>query len=257
MTMFNEPLAQGGSFMHSLDPRVRVACALAGAIGLAALQQTAAAACGLALTGLLLALARPPWLATFKRLATVNVFILFMWLTVPAAMPGEALWRLGPLSFSRVGVELMLLITLKCNALIILLMALVASMGTAVLGAALTRLRFPVKLTFMLLFAYRYVHVVAGEWRTLKTAAALRGFAPCADMHTYRTIGYLLGMTFVRGFDRAARVSEAMLLRGFSGRFASLAAFRASRTDAAFAAGFAAALGAILVGDIYLGAFHG
>lgn len=255
--MFDEPLSRGGSFIHRLDPRVRVACAMACAIGLAALQHPAAAACGLLLAVLLLALARPPWLATLKRLAAVNVFILFMWLTVPAAMPGEALWSFGLLSFSRAGVGLMLLITLKCNALVILLMALVASMNTAVLGAALARLRFPSKLAFMLLFAYRYVHVAAAEWRTLKTAAALRGFAPRADMHTYRTIGYLLGMTFVRGLDRAARVSEAMLLRGFSGRFTSLAIFRASGADAAFAAGFAVALSAIICGDIYLGAFGG
>ena len=256
--MFDEPLAQGDSFIHRLDPRVRVACALAGAICLAALQQPAAAASGLAFAGLLLVLARPAWSTTLKRLAAVNVFILFMWLSVPTAMPGEALWRLGPLSFNRAGVELMLLITLKCNALVILLMALVASLNMAVLGAALAQLRFPVKLAFLLLFAYRYVHVAATEWRTLKTAAALRGFAPRASMHTYRTIGYLLGMTFVRGFDRAARVSEAMLLRGFNGRFTSLAVFRASRVDAIFAAGFVAALGAIIAGDIYLRGFlHG
>ena len=95
------------------------------------------------------------------------------------------------------------------------------------------------------------------EWRTLHDAARLRGFAPRTSMHCYRTIGYLLGMTFVRGLDRAARVSEAMLLRGFSGRFTSLAVFRASRVDAAFAAGFAVALGVIICGDIYLGAFGG
>ena len=255
--MFDEPFAHGESFMHRVDPRVRVAVAVLGAICLAVLRRPETAAAGLGLSLLLLALSRPPWLAVGKRLAVVNAFILFMWLTVPTVMPGEALWALGPLAFSRSGVALMLLVTLKCNALAVLLMALVASMSAAVLGVALERLRFPAKLSFLLLFAWRYIHVAAAEWRTLKTAAVLRGFAPRADMHTYRTLGYMLGMTFVRGFDHASKVYEAMLLRGFAGQFQTLAVFKASRLDAIFAAAFVPALGAMLVSDIWPEVFCG
>lgn len=39
------------------------------------------------------------------------------------------------------------------------------------------------------------------------------------NMHTYRTFGNMLGMVFVHSFDRSVRVYEAMILRGFSGRF--------------------------------------
>lgn len=255
--MFDEPFAHGDSFIHKLDPRVRVAAAVAGSICLAVLRRPETAALGLGLSLLLLALSRPPRLAAGKRMAVVNVFILFMWLTVPTAMPGQALWTLGPFTFSRPGVALMLLVTLKCNALAVLFIALLASMSASVLGVALDRLRFPAKLAFLLLFAWRYIHVVAGEWRTLKTAAALRGFTPRANMHTYRTMGYMLGMTFVRGFDHASKVYEAMLLRGFAGQFQTLAVFRASRRDAAFAAAMAMALGAVLVGDIWPGVFYG
>lgn len=247
--MFDEPFAHGDSFLHRLDPRVRVAAAVLGAICLAVLRRPESAAAGLGLSLLLLALSRPPWLAAGRRLAVVNVFILFMWLTVPTVTPGEALWTLGPFVFSRSGVALMLLVTLKCNALAVLLMALVASMSAAVLGVALERLHFPAKLSFLLLFAWRYIHVAAGQWRTLKTAAVLRGFAPRADMHTYRTLGYMLGMTFVRGFEHASKVYEAMLLRGFSGKFQTLAFFRASRADAVFAAAFAVALAVIMAWD--------
>lgn len=255
--MFDEPFAHGDSFIHRLDPRVRVAAAVAGVVCLAVLQRPESAASGLGLSLLLLSLSRPPWLAAGKRLAAVNMFILFMWLTVPTAMPGETLWAWGPVVFSRPGVALMLLVTLKCNAMVALFMALVVSMSAPVLGVALERLRFPAKLAFLLLFAWRYIHVVAGEWRTLKTAAALRGFTPRANMHTYRTMGYMLGMTFVRGFDHASKVYEAMLLRGFAGQFQTLAVFRASQRDAAFAAAMAMALGAVLVGDIWPGVFYG
>ena len=255
--MFDEPFAHGDSFIHKLDPRVRAAAAVGGVVCLAALQRPETAAAGLGLALLLLALSRPPWLTAGKRLAAVNVFILFMWLTVPTAMPGEALCALGPVVFSRPGVALMLLITLKCNALAVLFMALAASMSASVLGVALERLHFPAKLAFLLLFAWRYIHVAAAQWRALKTAAALRGFAPRANLHTYRTMGYMLGMTFVRGFDHASRVHEAMLLRGFDGQIRTLAVFRASRVDAVFAAAFALVLGGILICDIRPGVFYG
>ena len=255
--MFDEPFAHGDSFIHKLDPRVRAAAAVGGVVCLAALQRPETAAAGLGLALLLLALSRPPWLTAGKRLAAVNVFILFMWLTVPTAMPGEELWAVGPIGFSRHGVGLMLLVTLKCSALAMLFMALVASMSAPVLGVALERLYFPAKLSFLLLFAWRYVHVIAAQWRALKTAAALRGFVPRANLHTYRTIGYMLGMTFVRGLDRASKVHEAMLLRGFAGQFQTLAVFRASWVDAAFAAFFVLALGAMLVCDIRPEMFYG
>lgn len=229
--MFDEPFAQGDSLIHKLDPRARLMLALAGTLCLVTLQGGIAAGVALGLSLLLLFLSAPPWGMAVRRLALVNIFVLFMWLTVPFAMPGEAQWHWGLFAASREGLALMWLITLKCNAIVILLITFLASMHFAALGAALQRLRCPVKLTFLFLFVYRYIHVVAGEWRTLHNAARLRGFVPRTDMHTYRTFGYLLGMTFVRAFDRSRRVYEAMLLRGFSGDFKFLDGFRAKAFD--------------------------
>jgi cobalt/nickel transport system permease protein len=233
--MLTESFAQGDSVIHKLDPRVRLAAAVVGAICLAVLRRPEVAVAGLGMAALLLACSKPPWRLVCKRLAVVNIFILFMWLTVPTTMSGEKLWSLGWLHISKPGVALMWLVTFKCNAIVMLLMALPAGMHMATLGVALERLRFPAKLTFLFLFAYRYIHVAAMEWLTLKNAAQLRGFAPRMNMHSYRTLGCLLGMTFVRAFDRAGRIHEAMLLRGFNGHFQTLAEFRAGRADAVFA----------------------
>lgn len=251
--MFDEPFAEGASFIHRLDPRARLLSALAGAVCFAVLQSLAAAGAALTLAIALLFLSAPPWGLVLRRLALVNIFILFMWLTVPLTMPGEALWHWGPLSASREGLALMLLISIKCNAIIMLLLTLLASMHFAALGAALEQLRCPPKLVFLFLFAYRYAHVAVAEWRTLHDAARLRGFAPRTSMHCYRTIGYLLGMTFVRGFDRSRRVYEAMLLRGFAGHFQSLESFRASTRDLLFSALLLASLGLIAGCDFYFG----
>ena len=86
----------------------------------------------------------------------------------------------------------------------------------------------------------------------LHGAARLRGFAPKTNMHTYRTFGNMLGMVFVHSFDRSVRVYEAMILRGFSGRFQSVAAFRATSRDAVFAVAAFACMVCLVAFDLYL-----
>ena len=54
-------------------------------------------------------------------------------------------------------------------------------------------------------------------------------------MHTYRTVASLLGLLLVRSYERSQRVREAMLLRGFSGQFHSVAVFKARPVDGLFA----------------------
>ena len=90
-------------------------------------------------------------------------------------------------------------LTTSANAILLAFLALVTTMDSPTMGHALDRLGVPPKLVFLFLFTYRYLHVIAAEWQRLVTAARLRGFAPRTGMHTYRTIGYLLGMVLVMG----------------------------------------------------------
>jgi cobalt/nickel transport system permease protein len=57
---------------------------------------------------------------------------------------------------------------------------------------------------------------------------------PATNIHTYRTYGYLFGMTLVRSWNRAIRVHQAMLLRGFNGRLIPLAQQTVGRNDIFF-----------------------
>jgi cobalt/nickel transport system permease protein len=63
--------------------------------------------------------------------------------------------------------------------------------------------------------------------RAIKT----RGFVPKTRMHTYKTYAYLIGMIFVRSTDRAQRVHQAMICRGFDGHFHSLVRFSMKKPD--------------------------
>lgn len=243
--MFDQPFVRP-SFLQRRDPRLRLLLAVALAITLAPLQQLTSAALGLALGCGLLSLARPPLLPLLRRLAAVNVFILFLWLVTPWTTPGAPLWQWRFLCVSAEGVHLSLLVTLKSNALVCVFLALVATIPPSELGHALERLRCPDKLVFLFLFTGRYVHLLAGEWDTLMTAARLRGFRACSSMHTYRTLASLLGLLLVRSHERAQRTREAMLLRGFAGRFRSVACFSAGIPDMLFASGLLLCLAGLL-----------
>lgn len=217
----------------------------------AVLQEPLAAGAALLLAAVVLVLSRPPLRQLSRRVALVNVFLLFLWLTVPLTMPGTPALVLGPLTASHEGIALVWLATLKSNAILLAFLALVATMDSPTMGHALDRLGAPNKLVFLFLFTYRYLHVIADEWQRLTTAARLRGFVPRTGMHTYRTIGNMLAMVLVNSFDRSGRVYQAMVLRGFQGSFVSVARFKARTRDALFAFLWLTAMACLMVMDLF------
>jgi cobalt/nickel transport system permease protein len=136
------------------------------------------------------------------------------------------------LALTSEGLGTALLITLKCNAIVLALTGLAATSRVPDLGRALSGLGVPDKISFLILFSYRYLDVIAAEYARLSRAARARCFEAGPNRHTYRTVANLLGMVLVRSYDRSQRVYQAMLLRGFDGRFHSLAEHRAGFADA-------------------------
>lgn len=244
--MFAQPFAIGSSPLHRLDPRVRLIAAAASAVCLALVRTLPATLYGLAMGAILLLFSRPPLSATLRGLLGVNSFLLFLCLLTPFSLPGDTVWQWGAVAASRQGLDLALVLWARSNALVLCFLALVATMPVSTAAYALQRLRCPAKLVFLLLFAGRYLHDIADEWRTLLAAARLRGFRAKTSVHSYRTLATLLGVLLLRGLDRARRVHEAMLLRGFQQRLFSVTPFRARPRDAVFVALMGAALGILL-----------
>jgi cobalt/nickel transport system permease protein len=229
-----------------MDPRVRLVAAALITVVTALLRSPVPAASALAAGAALVLLAKLPLRAVVKRLAVVNAFILFLWLFLPFSAPGHPLFHLGPLAATREGVDLALLITVKSNAIVLTLLALMSTIAVQDLGPAMQQLKVPGKLCHILLFTYRYIFVIHQEYQTMRRAMAARGFRPKTDRHTYRAFAWLVGMLLVKSWDRAERVHDAMRCRGFRGRFYSLARFATSPGDILFLAGCAALTAAIL-----------
>jgi cobalt/nickel transport system permease protein len=189
----------------------------------------------LVLSTALVGLARLRIWEVIKRLLVVNGLVFFLWLVIPFTFPGDALFWIGPLGASREGIALAGQITLKSNAIILAFMALVTTMPLSTLGHALNRLRVPDKIVHLLLMTYRYIFVLEQEYQRLMRATRVRGFQPKTNVHTYRTYAYVVGMLFVRAGERAERVHQAMLCRGFKQKFYCLHEFRAGRAGWIFA----------------------
>ncbi|MCP4715035.1 MAG: cobalt ECF transporter T component CbiQ, partial [Deltaproteobacteria bacterium] len=168
----------------------------------------------------------------FVRLLMVNFFVAFLWLFLPFTCAGEELWSIGPLRASRQGVHEALTITVKSNAIILATIALLGTSRIFSLVHALRHLYVPDKLVHLFFFCFRYIHVLQQEYLRLAQAAKIRNFRPGTSLHAYRTFAYLAGMLLVNSYDRSQRIYQAMLCRGFQGKYPVLHHFESHATDA-------------------------
>lgn len=225
MPILAETFSSGNSFFHRLDPRIRVSIATVLSIFIALANRFETLFLALAIATILLVFAKLKWSEVLKRLSVVAGFAILIWLMLPVTFEGEMLFLVGPFKIYRPGVLLSAQITLKTLSILMVFITFVATMTVATLGHTLSYFKLPEKLVLLLLITYRYLFVIGEEYTKLRTAMSIRGFKPGTNIHSFKTFAYLIGMLFVRASVRAERVNQAMLLRGFKGRFYSLQAY--------------------------------
>ncbi len=205
------------SFLVRMDARIRLLLALGLLALFISLQGFASLGLALALSVLLLVSARISLSQALSRLAPANLFFLFLFVALSLTYPARELgaWHY----FSLDGLQLAAIIALKGNAMLLALLSLVASSPVPVLANALQQLRTPQKLVLLLTYTYRQVFIIAEEMARMRQAAAARCFRPRMGLHAYKTFGYFLAQSLMRSLDRGQRVHDAMLMRGFTGRY--------------------------------------
>lgn len=217
--------------IHRLDPRVKIVVVFLFSVVVAVSDRFVVLMWALALSLCIVLVARLPIKELIRRLIPVNMFIVFLWFFLPFTFEGEPLFSVGPLVGTHEGVLYAARISIKSNAIMVVLIVLVASTSILTLGHAMHELRVPKKIVHLFFFTYRYIHVIHREYLRLVNAMKARGFRPGTNMHTYKTYAYLVGMLLVRSSDRAERVRNAMLCRGFRGNLYSLSTFSMKRED--------------------------
>ncbi len=232
--MINESFSEGNSFIHRLDPRIKLLAAFLFSVVISVSGRFFPLFFALILALTLLTAARLPIKTVLMRLFFANLFIFLLWVFIPFTMKGEPLAHLGPLSISKDGLVYCFLLTIKTNAILIILITLTATMPVFTMGRAMSSFGVPAKIVHLFIFSYRYIHAILLEYKRLKEAMEIRGFHPKTNMHTYRSYAYMVGMLMVKSHDRAERVHSAMICRGFQGKFFDLTEFSVKKTDFLF-----------------------
>lgn len=221
----------GDSVIHRLDPRAKLIVAGTFSIIVALSDRFTALMPAILFAMAIVFLAGLCLKRVCYRLLIVNGLIILLWFFLPFAIEGKPLFTFGPLIATKEGIIYAARITIKSNAIIMALMALVSTMSIFTVGRAMRHLRVPAKIVHLIFFTYRYTHVIYMEYRRLIKTIKIRGFQKGTNMHTYKTYAYLVGMLLVKSYDRAERVHAAMLCRGFRGRFYDLSEYTCSTSD--------------------------
>lgn len=248
------PAARSIRPVFCLGDRARVIVFLTLAVA-TALLQTLPAAAGVFAAALLLTLSvsiregRLPK-GLVSTLAAVNVFVGMLFAIVPWTTPGTALWTLGPVAVTQEGIDLCVMTALRCNAVVLFFVVLAMPLGVARVTGALASLGMPAKLTTLIVLMARQIHVLRAQYVTMREAARLRGFEAGLNRHSYRTLAAFVTVVFMRAFARNARLTEALMLKSFTGVWPVRKSAAPGAADIALCAFVALVSAAVLAWDM-------
>jgi len=232
--MHLEVFAEGSSFLHRLDPRVKILVFMPFAFLCAVSKGLSVPSLYLLLSLFFVLIAKLNFRNLLSRLAGANFFILFIWIFIPFSYKHNPYIDLGFLKLSYEGLKYALSITLKCNAIILATISLLSTSTIFSLAHAMLHLKVPSKLVTIFFLFYRYISVMHEEYIKIKRAVLARGFKPGTNLHTYKTYAYMVGALLLKSFERSEEIYRAMLARGFKGFFPLFEHFKLKKTDISF-----------------------
>jgi cobalt/nickel transport system permease protein len=220
----------GHSRVHRLAPEVKVAGAVMFVCAVAVTPRVAvwAFAVDAVLLAAVAALSGIGPRFVLARLTVVLPFVAFA-IVIPFVGTGERVDVLG-MSLSRDGLWATWNVLAKAGlgATTSILLAGTTEIPRLLTGMA--RLHVPPVLTMIASFMVRYLELLAGEVRRMRTAMAARGYAP-RWLWQARPVAASAGALFVRSYERGERVHAAMLSRGYTGVMPEIDERRASARE--------------------------
>jgi cobalt/nickel transport system permease protein len=200
--------------LHRLDPRVKLVATVAYVVGVEATPPGSwrvLAAEGLALAFALGLSGLPPWPLIRRWLG----FLVLVGFLAAMVAPGHPARR-------ELGVVAVVLAIVAKNSLAFLaMMVLVGVTPFRNLLAAMGRLGLPTLIVSTLQFMERQVHILGDELGRMVQARRSRTFRRSGRLD-FALLAGLIGMLFLRSFERGERVHAAMLARGWDGTVRTL-----------------------------------
>jgi len=244
-----DQLSGRSSPIHRLDPRTKIVCTLVFCGIVVSVPADRLPLLGWCVPPLAaaLALSRLPLVYFLRRCLLLSPFVATVLLLFPFTQhSGSELAQIGPLRVYSGG--LLMSAGLAARFLCTVLAALILACTTpfAALLRGLEKFRVPRLFIMVLSFLYRYLFVLVDEGDRMRRARDSRSPRP-GGVAALRAAPGMVGMLFIRTYDRSERVYSAMLARGFDGTVRALDELRFHPADAAALAGFAAYFGIFFV----------
>ena len=240
--------------LHAMDPRVKLLATLAFVLLVVLTPDGWFISFGAyaALLVLVMAVSRLPVSYIAVRSLTIIPFALAVSIFVPFITPGPVIreYSAGPFDVIVTSTGLIRFASLGLRALISFFatIMLVASTRFGDLMCAAGKLGMPSKIVAVMSFMYRYLFIVIDEASHMMLARDLRSFRG-KKFSLLTASGGIIGALFVRSFEHAERLYNAMLLRGYNGKPATLAPMYIDIADIVYSSVFmSAATAAFLIG---------
>jgi cobalt/nickel transport system permease protein len=250
----SEP-SKAGSALQRFDARIKFICAIAAVFGVVALTRSEFAVIPIIVCVVLVIFDRASLKGYFKRLLyplsialVVAVVQLFTGTTVVATIP-----YLGWHIYEQ-GISFAILIFARVLAAASILNLLITITPMETLMDSLSWFRVPSVILDTMMLMYRYISVVSEEKARIYKAQESRcGYTKSVSIFrklgNYGTVG---GMLLVKSFDRALKVGDAMVSRGYTGTSSlfSYSTKKMAKKDIAIGALVILAVVALLLADI-------
>lgn len=212
-----EELSYKKTFIHTLDPVIKLVVTIGyiattisfGKYDLSALVPL------VFYPIVIFAMAEIPILKILKRVIPVMPFVICVGIFNPI-IDNTPFLSIGEVTISAGWISFVTLI-LKSMLTVLSTLLLIATTGMDRIGMALRWLKVPKIFVTQLLLTYRYISVLMEEGASVLKAYHLR--APMVKGVYMKDLGSILGNMLLRTFDRAGRIYDAMLLRGFDGEY--------------------------------------
>jgi len=226
-------LGYGETLIHRLDPRAKTLATLAFILTVVSFPKySVAPLVPFAIYPLVFViLGQIPASVILKRTAAVSPFAVLVGIfnplldTAPMVRVAGVDVSGGWISF----ISILLRFTLTVSAAL----ALIATTSFPRICQGLDALRVPRAFIVQMLFLYRYLFVLIEEAVRLKRARDLRRFGQRTGLRP-RVAAALIGVLFLRTYERAERIYLAMCARGFDGHVRLARRLHFARTDLAF-----------------------
>lgn len=217
--------------IHRLDPRAKIVSFLVLIFSVVIIPELKLAMLGLGISIFFLISSRLPLSFVYQHVRWVFLFILPFIIIMPFTVSGKVAFQILGLGVTYEGIRYGFLVAIRAVSAVLLIFPMMGTMKFNESIKALYDIKVPNSLVQMLMFTYRYIFTFSEEFSRMRNAMASKGFTLKTNFETVSTIGKAVGMLFIRAFDRAERVYQAMLSKGYTGNPKTLVEFKTKTTD--------------------------